>query len=403
MPFTAQVVLWLSLYAVVYAYLVYPVLIFVCSRLLGRKPMANALGEDQLPKVSLLIAALNEESVIGERVENALALNYPTSKLEIVIASDGSVDQTAQMVREFERKYPGRVRLLDYPQRRGKATVLNESMRELTGEIVLFSDANTFFDKQSARNVVRWFANPEVGVVCGKLKLVNPRSGKNVDSLYWLYETFIKECEGRLGALLGSNGAIYAIRKADYIPIAGDTIIDDFMIPLLVKMRGGKRIIYDIEAIAYEETPSDMKAEFGRRSRIGAGGFQSLVRLWQLLLPVYGWTAFSFWSHKLIRWCCPAFLLLALLANVLLAGDMFYRLVLTVQFGFYGLAMAGNFIPGNARPARLLRLTTMFTSMNLALAVGFWRWISGLQRGTWQRTAREPAITPLLPEPAEVS
>lgn len=391
MSLAAQIVLWVSLYAVVYAYIVYPVLIFVCSRLLGSKPRARQLADDELPQVSLLIAALNEDSVISERVENALVLDYPPDKLEIVIASDGSVDRTAEIVRKYERQHPGRVRLLDYPQRRGKATVLNVSMPELRGEIVLFSDANTFFDKQAARNLVRWFANSEVCVGCGKLKLIDPRSGRNVDSLYWRYETFIKDSEGRLGALLGSNGAIYALRRADYIPIAGDTIIDDFMIPLLIKMKGGKRIVYDVEAIAYEETPSDIKSEFKRRARIGAGGFQSLVRLWQLLLPVYGWTTFTFWSHKLIRWCCPAFLLLALVANALLMQNDFYRLLFGLQLGFYALALAGNFVPGNAAPARMLRLTTMFTSMNLALAVGFWRWISGLQGGTWQRTAREPA------------
>lgn len=391
MSLTAQIILWVSLYAVVYAYFVYPLLIYACSRLLGNKPQAKQLPDEDLPTVSLLIAALNEESVIRERLENALALDYPADKLEIVIASDGSVDKTAEIVRQYEREHLDRVRLLDYPVRRGKATVLNVSMPELTGEIVLFSDANTFFDKQSARNVVRWFSAPDVGVVCGKLKLVDPRSGKNVDSLYWRYETFIKECEGRLGALLGSNGAIYALRRADYLPIGSDTIIDDFMIPLLVKMRGGKRIVYDVDAVAHEETPSDIKSEFKRRSRIGAGGFQSLVRLWQLLLPVYGWTTFAFWSHKLIRWCCPAFLLAALIANALLIGNDFYRLLFGLQLGFYALALAGNFVPGNAAPLRWLRLTTMFTSMNLALAVGFWRWISGLQGGTWQRTAREPA------------
>lgn len=394
MLLTAQVVFWVSLYAVAYAYVIYPALIFVCSRLLGNKPVPPVPAIRSTPSVSLLIAALNEEQVIEERLENALKLDYPPDKLEIVIASDGSVDRTVEIVRRFQQEFPGRVRLLDYPQRRGKATVLNVSMPELTGEIVLFSDANTFFDATAAKNVVRWFTDPQVGVVCGKLKLVNPRSGKNVDSLYWRYETFIKECEGRLGALLGSNGAIYAIRRADYIPIAGDTIIDDFMIPLLVKMRGRKRIVYDVEAVAHEETPSDMKSEFGRRSRIGAGGFQSLMRLWQLLLPVYGWTTFAFWSHKLIRWCCPAFMVLALLTNGILAGTAFYGAMFALQLAFYAFALAGNFVPGNTAPVRLLRLTTMFTSMNLALAVGFWRWISGLQGGTWQRTIREPAEAP---------
>lgn len=385
-----QIVFWLAFGAVVYAYVLYPALIFVFCRLVGSKPRPPETQPAAAPSISLLIAALNEEQVIAERLENALALDYPHDKLDIVIASDGSADRTAEIVRSYQQANAGRIRLFDYPQRRGKATVLNVTLLELGGEIILFSDANTFYDAAAAKNLVRWFADPSVGVVCGKLKLVDARSGQNVDSLYWRYETFIKECEGRLGALLGSNGAIYAIRRADYVPIAGDTIIDDFMIPLLVKIRTGKRIVYDVAAVAHEETPANMRDEFGRRSRIGAGGFQSLFRLWQLLLPTYGWTAFAFWSHKLIRWCCPAFLLLALVANLLLAGQPFYQVVLALQIAFYTLACIGSFVPGNATPVRLLRLATMFTSMNLALAVGFWRWASGLQKGTWQRTSREP-------------
>jgi cellulose synthase/poly-beta-1,6-N-acetylglucosamine synthase-like glycosyltransferase len=383
-----QAVLWASLCAVAYAYIAYPALIFACSRLFGRQPRPPVLDDTDVPRVSLLIAALNEEQVIQERIENALTLDYPADKLEIVIASDGSTDRTPEIVRDFERRYPNRVRLLDYAKRRGKATVLNESLPKLSGDLIALSDANTFFEPSALKHLARWFSAPTVGVVCGKLNLINPKSGKNVDSLYWRYETFLKDCEGRLGALLGSNGAIYALRREDYRPIAPDTIIDDFMIPLLIKMKGRKRIVYDVDAIALEETPSDIRDEFRRRSRIGAGGFQSLTRLWQLLLPVYGWTAFAFWSHKLIRWLCPACLVAALIANVLLIGNSLYTVTLVSQLGFYGAALAGSFIPGEAPPARLLRLTTMFASMNLALAIGFWRWMAGLQRGTWQRTAR---------------
>jgi cellulose synthase/poly-beta-1,6-N-acetylglucosamine synthase-like glycosyltransferase len=385
-----QAIFWFSVGAVVYAYALYPVLIFLFSRLFGQKPQAPSLTDKELPKVSLLVAALNEEQVIEERIQNALDLDYPTERLEIVIASDGSTDRTAELVTRYERENPGRVRLLNYPQRRGKAMVLNVSVPHLNGDVVLLSDANTFFDRAAAKNLVRWFSDAKVGVVCGKLKLVSPQTGKNVDSLYWRYETFLKECEGRLGALLGSNGAIYAFRREDYVPIATDTIIDDFMIPLLIKLQRGKRIVYDPEAVAHEETPPDIGSEFGRRSRIGAGGFQSLVRLKRLLLPTYGWTSFAFWSHKLLRWSCPVFLLLALGANLLLIGNGWYQVILLLQALFYLVAYAGSFIPGNGIAARLVRLTTMFTSMNLALACGFWRWIAGLQGGTWQRTARAP-------------
>jgi cellulose synthase/poly-beta-1,6-N-acetylglucosamine synthase-like glycosyltransferase len=385
-----QVAFWLSVCCVVYAYVGYPVVVYVAARLFGRKPEAPTLSPSQAPKVSLVIAALNEESVLEERIENFLSLNYPTDRMELLLASDGSTDGTTAIGRRYADQYPGRVRLLDYPERRGKATVLNVTLPQASGEIVAFSDANTFYDKQALQKLVRWFTNPEVGAVCGKLKLISPETGTNVDSLYWRYETFLKSCEGRLGALLGSNGAIYALRRADYVPIAGDTVIDDFMIPMLVKRATGKRIIFDEEAIATEETPADHRAEFRRRTRIGAGGFQSLSRLPHLLMPHYGWTSFTFWSHKVCRWSCPFFLLVAFVANAFLLGSPPYNALFVTQLGFYAVALVGNFVPGRSLPLRVLRLTTMFVSMNAALAIGFWRWISGLQRGTWHRTERQP-------------
>ena len=140
--------------------------------------------------------------------------------------------------------------------------------------------------------------------------------------------------------------------------------------------------------MAHEETPADLGSEFGRRSRIGAGGFQSIVLLWRLLDPRQGWTAFSFFSHKVLRWHCPFFLIAALAANLLLLSVPAYRWLLAAQVAFYAVSLVGAFVPGAGLAAKLVRLTTMFTSMNLALLVGFWRWISGRQRGVWQRTAR---------------
>ncbi len=381
--------LWVSLALVFYAYVGFPVAIYICSRWFGKRPSPPAMDNDsELPTVSLLISALNEEQVIASRLDNALALDYPTDKLQTVIASDGSTDATATIVEQYATRYPGRVRLLNYTERRGKATALNTSMPQLGSEIVVLSDANTMFATSAVKNLARWFKDPSVGVVCGKLVLVDAESGKNVDGAYWRYENFLKECEGRLGALLGANGAIYAIRRSEYVPIPTDTIIDDFVIPLLSKLRFRKQLLYDIEAIATEETAPDIQGEFRRRCRIGAGGFQSLSRLWSLLSPVYGWTSFAFFSHKVLRWSCPALLLIALVANLCLLDQQFYVGVMLMQLAFYLLAYAGSLLPGTGSAMRLVRLTTMFTSMNLALAVGFWRWIAGKQRGTWQRTAR---------------
>ncbi|MBX6313645.1 MAG: glycosyltransferase family 2 protein [Isosphaeraceae bacterium] len=384
------VAFWTCAALVVYAYLGYPLVIWWLARWFGRPvEPPPPLGEERdLPTVSLVIAAYNEEAVIEERLHNALATDYPPGKFEVVVGSDGSTDRTPALVRGFADR---RVRLLDYAQRRGKAAVLNAAMAEVRGEIVVLSDANTAIDPNAVRHLVRWFQDPAVGAVCGRLVLTDPRTGRNVDSLYWKYETFLKQCEGHLGALLGANGAIYAIRRALYTPIPEETIVDDFVIPLLAKARTGCAIIYECGAIAREETPPDLGSEFHRRSRIGAGGFQSIGMLWRLLDPRRGWVAFTFLSHKILRWLCPFFLLGLLASNlllVLLRGWPLDWYALYGQLGFYLASLLAALVPGRLGPLKPLRLAALFTSMNTALLVGFWRWLRGSQQGTWRRTAR---------------
>jgi cellulose synthase/poly-beta-1,6-N-acetylglucosamine synthase-like glycosyltransferase len=375
---------------VVYSYGLYAGLVWVLSCVFGRRETPPALDDPHLPTVSLLIACHNEESVIRQRLLNALELDYPRDKLEIVIGSDGSSDYTADIVRSFEDRG---VELLDYAQRRGKSAVLNASMDKLHGQIVVLSDANTFTDPAAVRNLVRWFADQSIGAVCGRLVLTDPATGGNVDSLYWRYETFLKKCESRLGALLGSNGAIYAIRRKLYVPIPQDTIVDDFVIPLLSRLRHGGRIIYDAQATAHEETAPDVVGEFRRRCRIGAGGFQAIGMLWKLLNPLRGWVALAFFSHKILRWLCPFSLIGLALLNILLLGRPIYRDIFCAQAAFYVICLIGWVAPGRSVPVRLLRVGAMFVAMNAALLVGFWRWLSDTQRGAWQRTARSSEIT----------
>jgi cellulose synthase/poly-beta-1,6-N-acetylglucosamine synthase-like glycosyltransferase len=385
-PVYAMITFWACLALVSYAYLGYPLLVWGLSRVING-PVLPRTGDDaDLPAVSLLIAAYNEEAVIEDRLRNALAMDYPTDKLEIVVSSDGSSDRTTEIVRRYSG---GNIRLLDYAHRRGKATVLNASVPELEGEIILFSDANTEVDSSAARKLVRWFQDPRVGAVCGRLVLTDPLTGKNVDSLYWRYETFLKRCEGKLGALLGANGGIYALRKDSFTPIPDGTILDDVVIPLLARLRTGCTIVYDSEAVAQEETPPDLGSEFSRRSRIGAGGFQSIGILWGLLHPRWGWTALAFASHKVLRWLCPFFLLGLLASNLVLSAIPFFQATLVAQFAFYLGAAVMALVPARFRALRPLRLATMFTAMNLALLAGFWKWARGSQRGAWQRTVRE--------------
>ncbi len=388
-----QAAFWLSAALVVYAYAGYPVLVYCLGRR-RRQPRPAISADDQLPAVSLIIAAHNEAEVIEERLRNALSLDYPSDKLEIIVASDGSTDATNQMVR---RCADSRVRLLDFNQRRGKAAALNAAVPQARGELLMFSDANTFWDASAARSIARWFNDRSVGVVCGKLQLIDARTGNNVDSLYWRYETFLKRCEARLGVLLGANGAIYAMRRSLYQPIPEDTIIDDFVIPLSAYLRSGCQMVYDPSATAVEETPAQMRSEFRRRARIGAGGFQSISRLRGLLSVRHGWLAMAFISHKLFRWMAP-FALIALVAcNLALAGRPEYRVLLAGQAIYAVLAAVGACAHGRHPAWRLARAATLFASVNLALLVGCWRWLVGAQRGTWQRTERATRPTELAP------
>ena len=184
------------------------------------------------------------------------------------------------------------------PREPGQVRGLNDALSLARGEVVVMSDANTMMDPAAARRLARWFRDPSVGVVCGRLVLVDSATGTNADGLYWKFETYLKRWEARLGALLGANGAIYAIRRSLFPELPQRIAVDDFVIPLLARLRHGCGLVYEPMAIATEETPPEMRSEFSRRSRIGAGGFQSLSLLWPLINPMQGWIAFAFLSQK---------------------------------------------------------------------------------------------------------
>ncbi|MDB5334959.1 MAG: glycosyl transferase family 2 [Planctomycetaceae bacterium] len=379
-------IFWVCASGVLYAYVGFPILVWGISRFYQNPvDVANEQASPtEWPMVSLVIAAYKEEKVILPRLVNATLLDYPAEKLEILVGVDGSEDCTGDLVREF---VDSRVRLIQYPVRRGKASVLNDTVPQARGEIIVFSDANTMTQPNSIKQLVRHFAESQVGAVCGKLELIDAASGQNVDGIYWKYENFIKGCEGRINALLGVNGGIYALRKELYEPIPTNAIVDDFLIGMRVHLRG-RRLIYDPSAVALEETPDTIGQEFQRRSRIGAGGFQSLQWLWPLLSPTYGWVSFAFWSHKIYRWMCPLLMVGALATNIALASQPIYLTLLICQLAFYLIAGVGlGWLTGNRMP-RALRLPAMFVSMNAALLVGLWRSLRGIRGGTWKRTER---------------
>jgi glycosyltransferase involved in cell wall biosynthesis len=359
-----KLLFWISAGTVVYVYFGYTLLLWVLPFFFRTSFQKKAIE----PSVSLVVAAYNEAAVIGAKIQNALTLDYPAHQLEIVVASDGSTDATAQVVRSFvEGTGAGRVRLLDFPRNRGKVATLNDTVPRLTGEIVAFSDASSMLATDSLRQLAQYFADPRVGGVSGVyrvLKKDQSRLGVQED-FYWKYETFLKVQEAKLGGFTGAHGSLYAIRREQYPFPAADTINDDFIIPMRIQERG-YRIAYEPAAVAYEEA-HEMEG-FGRRVRITAGNIGQLREISSLLWPPRFVSLFCLLSHKAGRLLVPPAMVLLAIVNVMLWRDPVYRWFLWGQVLFYGLAALGAVV--KLRP-RFLRLPYYFCMVNSA----FFAWI----------------------------
>jgi cellulose synthase/poly-beta-1,6-N-acetylglucosamine synthase-like glycosyltransferase len=343
--------------------------------------------DDRWPSLTIVFAAHDEEGCIRQKVENCLALDYPAERLEVMVGCDGCTDRTAELARAT-----GDVRVTVVEATRcGKATVLSRLVPRARGDVVLLTDANVMLDKGAAKALARHFHDPSVGAVVGRLRLYNRVRRDYEESLYWKYETVLKYYEGKQGCVLGANGGLYAVRRLLFQPLRETTITDDFVVPLRIAARGWK-IPFEAEAVAYEETTEDLDREFGRRARIGAGNWQSVALVPDVLDPRTGFLHFAFVSHKLLRWLAPLFLAVALLLSFPLAarGGALALVLLAAQLALYGLAIAGRV--GLRGPlGRVASAAWYFVSMNAALAVGFWRFVHGTQRAAWDRTDRAAA------------
>lgn len=380
--------------AVVYSYVLYPFVLAMVAgvvqtlrdtRYVMRKRDRRVPREAELPAVAVIISAYNEERHLGERIENLLALDYPEHLLSIYIGSDGSHDRTGEILASF---HDPRLHGFAFEQNRGKASVLNDLVARAQAPILVFSDANTFFDRNALRPLVAHFADPKVGAVSGELRLKSA-AGDNQDSLYWRVEQFLKFFEGRIGGLLGANGAIYAIRRPLWRPLASDTICDDFCVAMNVAA-SGHRLVYEPTAWAEEDTPDAIGEEYKRRVRIGIGNFQALIRHPEYLWRTSGGTIFAYLSHKVLRWVAPHLLMLALMVSLWLAIDStLWRWLCALQIlgyaaagALYTLSQRGRSLPG------LMRIPAFLFALNWAFLVASYRYATGQYSGSWRRTSR---------------
>jgi poly-beta-1,6-N-acetyl-D-glucosamine synthase len=365
---------WLSLALAAYAYFGYAIWLWIFVRFRTR-PVKCA---PMTPTVSIVIAARNEEANLPAKLENLYCLDYPKDLLQIVIASDGSTDRTAEILHEHrDRIVPV---ILDV--NRGKAVALNAAVAQATGEILVFLDARQTVEPNAIAELVSCFADPEVGAVSGEL-LLETESGvpdENALGIYWKIEKIVRKLESASGSVVGVTGAIYAIRRSLYREIPPGTILDDVFVPMNVA-RAGKRVIFQPSAIASDRLFSEKGKEFARKVRTLTGNYQ-LLRLSPWILTPANPLLFRFISHKLLRLLVPLFLVVMLITSALLPGP-FYRLIFGLQIVFYLGAAFGALSPA-IRRFKPVAIASTFVMLNIAAVLAFYNFVSGRNR-VWVR------------------
>lgn len=373
-----KIIFWSIVFIIFYTYAGYSLLILVLSLFINR-PVKK---RDIYPKVTFLITAYNEERSIAEKLENTLGLDYPKEKLEVMVASDGSTDRTDEIVKGFSdrgvvlKRVEGRV---------GKTATQNEAVRVASGEIVIFSDATTKYNKDAIKKIVQNYADPKVGAVSGRYEYVNP-TGAPVGIgtiLFWKYENFIKSMQTRIRTITGCCGCIYSVRKEAYVPLPPD-IISDLVEPLKIIERG-YRVVFEPEAIAYEETTEKPSEEFKMRIRVITRAMRGILYVKSLLNPLkYLFVSFQLISHKVLRWLIPFFLIGLLVSNYFLLGHWFYNMTFVMQISFYTIALLGMIADKLGRRLKMFAIPMYFCVVNTASLIAFFKTLAGQKAVTWE-------------------
>jgi glycosyltransferase involved in cell wall biosynthesis len=390
----ARIVFWAATAFLAYTYAGYPLLTALWARTRQRRVRKKPIT----PRVSLVVAAYNEAAGIGAKIENLLAIDYPKESLEVLVASDGSTDGTDAIVARYA---PRGVQLLSLP-RRGKLHALDAAVNRTRGDILVFSDANTHFDPQALRLLVRNFADPEVGGVCGNQRHVKRRGGDTSgdgERLYWSYDKALKALESRCGSIVAADGAIYAIRRSLYQRPPHAAATDDFVLSTAV-IEQGARLVYEPEAVAWENATDDARGEFSRKVRIVTRGWRGIILRRQLLDPRRsGFYAVVLWSHKVFRRLAPV-ALVALFVSSLLAArhGPVYAWIAAAQLAFYALAVLGALLRGMAAGRhRGLYAPFFFVLANAAALVALLQMLRGRRIESWQPqrpVSETPSTTP---------
>lgn len=382
-----HILFWLSVFMVFHSYVLFP---FILKVKAGKRNMEfPILKEEERPFISILVSAFNEEAVIEEKIESVFKSDYPQEKFELLIGSDNSTDKTNEIVENLALKYPNLI-FKPYHSRRGKQNVVNDLFQLSKGSILILTDANVIFDINTISEIARAFKNPEVGLV--DTNMINRGLKKegisHQEKAYISREVMIKQHESVVwGSMMGPFGGCYAIRHEDYSKVPSNALVDDFYINMKI-FEKGKKAVNNLNARVFEDVSNDLKIEMLRKIRIATGNFQNLKWFRHLLWPMNNGIAFTFLSHKVLRWLGPFFLIIAFVSSLFLMEFPLYQLALALQFLGFLVPLIDSVLRKLNIHNKLLRFITHFYSMNLALLIGFFRFTRGVKSGVWKVTKR---------------
>lgn len=392
-----KTVFFISLFIILYTYIGYGVLLFVLvriKRLFSGKEELIGFSESELPLVTFVVAAYNEQDWIVDKIKNCLEFDYPKDKIEFLFVTDGSSDNTPSKIDDFP--YPTGVKwsLYHSPERRGKIAAVERIMEFVETPITIYTDANTLVNKMAIRKIVAHYKNPKVGAVAGekRVSMAEEDSANSAgEGFYWKYESSLKKWDSELYSVVGAAGELFSLRTELYQAVPKDTVIEDFYMTLKIAMKGYK-VKYESGAYAVESASASVGEELKRKIRISAGGLQAISRLTPLLnIFKYGVLTFQYVSHRVLRWTLtPMALIILFIVNIPLAlsGNPFFIFTMLGQVGFYLLSLIGFLLEKQKLKFKMFFIPYYFCVMNYSVYAGFFRFIKGSQSVVWEKAKR---------------
>ena len=398
-----KIIFWISLFVVFYAYVGYGIVLFILIKLKrlfqgGYQPPIIEKDAD-LPDVTFVVAAYNEADYMVEKIENCLDFDYPKDKINYLFVTDGSDDDTPDVVRNYKPPSGVEIRLYHEDARQGKIAAVERIMAFVDTPIVIYTDANTFVNKMAIRHIVRHYEDPKVGAVAGEKRIrLSEKDAANSagEGIYWKYESTLKKWDSELKSVVGAAGELFSLRTELFEAVQKDTIIEDFYMTLRIAQKG-YRVVYEPDAFAAEHSSASVKEELKRKIRIAAGGIQAIVRLAALLnIFKYGVLSFQYISHRVLRWTlAPLALPIILITNIILAlgGSPIYQFILGCQIMFYLMAILGYILETKKIKLKAFFVPYYFCIMNYAVYRGFFRYLGDNQSVMWERSKRADNVS----------